>query len=462
MPAPEGFAAVGQQLSAVRRRANRQALVAAVCGVAAIVVGLATAVVAVGVWGSGSVFRLTVGAALAVAAVAVGSAARYARRHWIDLPAAARVADRRAELHDRLTTVATLPPDAGDAPLAPLLIAQTMALHDRWHPETVVPRRVPRSAVALLAALAVLGGMLLWLRLQPLARWSQARSAAAPTPPASRAEHRDPAHPPRSLPPGDRPEDASLASAGAAAPNDSGDPADADDFKPGDAAETADAASNPLVVLPAQLQQAIRAAVHGESAGRPQSVATGVKRPADASGDAQPGRGGTTGAATPGTAQDVTARQGKDVGDRPQPDGEQQPSGATSRPAGLRPARPNEAGRDDEPRDGTPKPPGGAAPPAGRGSSAGNLLGQQPGGTVPGAPDATAPFKVTITSFLKALDQQPTSQRPAARRTGAGAAPRPAPALSDAQLADDLLRKAEVPPEHEELVRRVYSTREER
>ena len=81
-----------------------------------------------------------------------------------------------------------------------------------------------------------------------------------------------------------------------------------------------------------------------------------------------------------------------------------------------------------------------------------------------GASDGTAKtFKLTITSFLHAMEQkgnQPQQSNKKATAGGsAGGGTTAQAALNERQLNDDALRKAEIPPEYEDIVRRVYSLR---
>jgi hypothetical protein len=72
-------------------------------------------------------------------------------------------------------------------------------------------------------------------------------------------------------------------------------------------------------------------------------------------------------------------------------------------------------------------------------------------------------FKLTITSFVHTAEQRDTPPRGTGTRAGsAGPAESESGsgmALNDRQLTDDALRKAEIPPEYEDLVRRVFSSR---
>ena len=72
-------------------------------------------------------------------------------------------------------------------------------------------------------------------------------------------------------------------------------------------------------------------------------------------------------------------------------------------------------------------------------------------------------FKLTITSFLHAMEQKGNQPRQPGKKTGSGGTASTGSttqvALNERQLNDDALRKAEIPPEYEDIVRRVYSLR---
>ena len=86
--------------------------------------------------------------------------ARTALRHGADRSRAAALADRRAELKGRLTTVLALA-DAAASPLWPYLVEDTYTLRHKFEPATVEPRWVSRSIIAPLAVIAILCGLLL-------------------------------------------------------------------------------------------------------------------------------------------------------------------------------------------------------------------------------------------------------------------------------------------------------------
>lgn len=81
-----------------------------------------------------------------------------------------------------------------------------------------------------------------------------------------------------------------------------------------------------------------------------------------------------------------------------------------------------------------------------------------------GANDGTAKtFKLTITSFLHAMEQKGNQPHQLGKKASAGGSAGGGTAaqlaLNERQLNDDALRKAEIPPEYEDIVRRVYSLR---
>jgi hypothetical protein len=101
------------------------------------------------------------------------------------------------------------------------------------------------------------------------------------------------------------------------------------------------------------------------------------------------------------------------------------------------------------------------APGAGAGSSPESLLAAR--GSLPpaGAPRA---FKLTLTSFLQAAEQRdppslPTERRDMAGSTRGAGGEHAAVPLNETQLANDPIRKAAIPGEYEDLIRRVYSQR---
>jgi hypothetical protein len=93
-------------------------------------------------------------------AAALVRVAGTALRQGANRKHAAALADRRAELKGRLTTVLALA-DAAASPLWPYLVEDTYTLRHRFEPATVEPRWVSRSIIAPLAVIAILCGLLL-------------------------------------------------------------------------------------------------------------------------------------------------------------------------------------------------------------------------------------------------------------------------------------------------------------
>jgi hypothetical protein len=96
------------------------------------------------------------GVSTVVLLVAASGIFAAARRGWaarVDVASAAGLADRRAELKGRLTTVLALSESAKQAQLWPFLVEDTYAMRDDFEPRRIEPRLVSRSLGALLAAL---------------------------------------------------------------------------------------------------------------------------------------------------------------------------------------------------------------------------------------------------------------------------------------------------------------------
>ena len=110
--------------------------------------------IAVAVRGRATFFAVAVwAAAAAVIAALIVAATLRARRRWLSVEQAVRLADRRAALDDRLATLLLDPARARDSRLRDILLEQILAATPRWDVDTLAPRRVPRSLYALLAAL---------------------------------------------------------------------------------------------------------------------------------------------------------------------------------------------------------------------------------------------------------------------------------------------------------------------
>jgi hypothetical protein len=105
---------------------------------------------------------------------------------------------------------------------------------------------------------------------------------------------------------------------------------------------------------------------------------------------------------------------------------------------------------------------GGAQPVSGSGANVEGLFAEvPPEGMQPGQVPPAGTFKLTLGSFLVSAPGDPSKPGGMERVTARGgrAAVTEPPALHPDQTADDALRRADVPPEYEEIVRRIFSSR---
>ena len=472
-----GLAEVEERLAGIRRRLNRVTLLHVIFAGASVVCLVGALLVVVGLRGNVESFRIATWSGLAIVIATIVTCALLVRRRWLDLAQTAALVDRRGQLTDRLTTLVDLQQRPRNSRLAPLLIAQTLSLGDRWRVQRIVPRRLPRSLVLLIASLLALSAA-------PLV--DPSRPAAAPQPvappPQQQAPHTDPPRKPAGAPP---PPGASLAVAGIAGTTgtagdargtagESGDAADppaaaqpGDDTVAaprnaaagtGDSAPPAASAGERLAALPDRWREALRTTLQGERAPLPQPSDTAR----------------TAGAAAPRPGEDTRDARRNERADSQRPSPGTDPS-TTGTPDSAAPPQRGDTGAGGSPAG--PRPDQGGSPPKSGGSGAGtgsdpeSLLGAA---SPTGAPAAEAgargvptTFKLNITSFLRSNETHGGPPRGTAKPggTGGGAggtAPMddgPMPALHEQQQHDDPLRKADVPPEYEDLVRRVYTAR---
>jgi hypothetical protein len=215
--------------------------------------------------------------------------------------------------------------------------------------------------------------------------------------------------------------------------------------------------ASPLTALPDRLQDAIRRAFHAEAMDRPQELA--------ARSDPTSGGLGTREGQQEEGQKDNEGRQRRNATDPGKSgmnaQGPQKGAAPGQQPG---PSRSKSGDQRAQRQEGKPANQNfdGDSPAAGEGSSPGGLLGDKALSAVGGA-STTKTFKLTITSFLRAMEQKGNPPRPSGKRTGTGGSASPASAtqvaVSERQLNDDALRKAEIPPEYEDIVRRVYSLR---
>ena len=439
-----GLAEVEERLRLVQRRLNTFTAAQAVCVGLSVTIFTIAAVLILGLRGSAAAFRCAAWAGLLVSLVTLVGCSLFAARRWLDVAATAQLADRRGNLTDRLATLIDLRTRPRPSRLAPILVAQVLALGAKWEPQRLVPRRFPRALFALVAALLLLGST-------PLL-------APPPPPPAPASLHGATTAPLDAS--AEAPTSATQLQNTGSQPDAAGSGTDAPQFSvrvagANDAAsaglddtETSPDPHESLVgALPDQLRQAIRNAFHlNDSPAQRQQAAAERNGSAGRASSDQSGR-----------QPDPHAARGQgDHGDDTEPpaaDALRQPANASTHGQQMA-QQPSDPAATDPPS-------GGAAPGAGSGSNPSGVMGQAVGARV--APNAPKSYQLAIGSLLHGVDRQGAPPRRRSQRTGtvsdiAESNHEPLP-LSDRQLKDDALHKANVPPEYEDLVRRVYSSR---
>jgi hypothetical protein len=423
-----GLAEVEERLQALRRRLNFATAQHSFYLGSSVLTVMVTLLVVTGLRAAPSTFRIMAwGGGAVVMAVGV-ACVLYARRCWLDPQGVARLADERANLTDRLTTLADLRLRPRPSRLAPVLVAQTLALGSQWQAQRIAPRRIPRSVFLMVASLLALTGTAVTEHDLP-----------HPAPPAASAgreklaDYNKPGEP--------KPPDASRSAAkpahdGAQPIKDSG----PDASLPGSAAGSSLDRSGEVGTrtqpnqekaepgaLTDRLQQAIHQAFHPEATDSSQ-LTSGSSQISSRDGQ-QPGvpdkqRSNGSGAGRSPAHNDREAAQGKGRDPSKAANGAAQREGASNTGQSFR----------------------GDSPGASQGSNPEGLMDADAGN--PSLSGGEQPFKLTITSFLRPVEQQGRQPNPARRQTSA-----------DRQLADDTLRKATIPPDYEDLVRRVFSVR---
>jgi len=439
-----GLAEVEERLRVLRRRLNSVTAQHSIYLGASSVTLLVTAVIVVALRASASAFRITACASALLMMVIAAACLAYVRRRWLDVQCTARLVDARAQLLDRLSTLIDLRLRPRPSRLAPILVAQALALGAHWQARQIAPRRIPRSILLFIASLLALAGTaLLAHRTLPavpspttataekLAELSLTATSGAQRNSGVRAAEQPGTagalQPPTVLlPPGDFPGRAQ-----------GSEPGRGQSSNPGPSSEATTRTS-----FADRLQQTIRHAFHGDAPEQPSQLAS---------------RSGNSSHPDSTTSADRNPTRNRSD----QPEGTA-PKETDSSGRQKDPAQSNSGRRAAQPQGGSNAPQNfqGSSPAAGTGSSPQGVMD-------PNAPAAVAVrgeskrFKLAITSFLYPVPQQAGRPAPAGGRAGAAGPGGSDVALNDRQLTDDAVRKAEIPPEYEDLVRRVYSRPEQ-
>jgi hypothetical protein len=152
-----GFGEVEERLQQIRRRLNSLSLQHAAYLAGTLIALLGALLVVVALRAPPDVFRACLAAYAVVVCAVAGVASFRLRARWLSLEGVARLADREATLESRLSTLCAQRSQPKRSRFGGILLAQTLALAPRWDRTTLAPRRVPRSVYLLLASFVLLG-----------------------------------------------------------------------------------------------------------------------------------------------------------------------------------------------------------------------------------------------------------------------------------------------------------------
>ena len=385
--------------------------------------------------GSTGLFVLTTALASGGTIAAVGYIAWLTWHDWLSIPATARLVDTRAALDDRLTTLLAVAPLSPAPPLRPLLLNQVVHARPRWSVDALAPRRFSSWLALVPLALAVFTATTFYARPPAAAANRQVlarTSAVSATAPGGEATA------PRST------QDLFSSKAPPSAPTSAGtaDQLAASSRTTRDGASATAGGDGPL-----------QGATNGDprAGGALERLRQSIQ---DTFGD-----GPRTGAAQRSSGADMASRgaEGNANGDRPggtssttgKADAAQSPP--TSAPENQR------ANTADRTTTGAQDTHG-----SGRGGAAnGGTTGVLGNSSAPhGEGGKAAPVAVKLGAITGMSPSQTEPQRRGdlpATATNASPAGGPQPALAEEQLADATVRPLDVGPEHEAIIRRIFT-----
>jgi hypothetical protein len=436
-----GLEEVERRVRQLRRRLNAVTLQHCIYLSVSAAMLLCAALLCVGLQASAATFRLAWWLGAAALAVTLAWCAFTLRARWLNREAAGWLADRRGQLGDRLTTLLALRGRPRTSSLAPVLLAQTLGLGERWQPKKIAPQRVPRSVFAMIASVAVFTLVFFF----------------APNPPPAPAAVKAPATDGVSQ---NQDQEDEAGRKGGSDEHRAGDDRKQEDTQAAGGSGSAgqlpqpDAASasgsrppaasvGALARIPDRVQQALRQTFRARATDRARGLGSKPRR----------GHGG------PGTDRSRTAANRTQQRNDEKARGAQNPS-AEKRPGN---SKRTQKGAAKVARNSGKKDAGGRP---GTGAGSGPLQSQAVGkdGSAETASLKEGTFKVTLNSFLNAVPQprpRPggTDGTDSGGRGTSGGGERE---LSERQMGDDALRKALVPAEYEGVVRRIYLSRAQR
>jgi hypothetical protein len=450
-----GFAQVEDRLRVVRRRLNLLTLQHALY-VSGSLIALATAVVVgVALRGEGSVFGVAVWLAAGSVAAALIAAAMRVRQRWASVEEVVHFADRRAALDDRLATLVFDALPGKSSSLKGLLLEQVLAATPRWDIDTLVPRRVPRSIFALAGSLIALIFVAFFAR--PPGQPHEL--AGHNMPHSNHLADADEDIPPRSA--GTRPQGTGQLGAGSGAMQLAGLAATRDHKAGAGAATSAREGAGGGAGLTTQRSDGAKVQEHSGTNSNGPAPAAVAAMPRPMTERFQSAIRGALGNEESGDTQREAAHNAPDAARR---SAEQQKAGDPSSQPGTASMKHDAAKSNGQPPAST-----GTEPGAGAAAASGGRDGAAPEqlfGTMADARPAnngTQSVSIKLGTFATLAPSQAEPQRHAppggqpVLGSAGSAAPQP---LADEQVADAPLQKAEVAPEHEALVRRIF-TRDE-
>jgi hypothetical protein len=151
-----GFSEIERQLRSIRRRRNLVTLQQALYLWGSLTLLAAALLVVLAVRGHAIVFSVALWAVLGVIGLGLAATGRHIWGRWLSAAATVHWTDRGAHLEDRLSTLVAHHAQPQTTRLAGLIVTQLFTLRHRFQPKALVPRAVPRSVYLLAAALAAL------------------------------------------------------------------------------------------------------------------------------------------------------------------------------------------------------------------------------------------------------------------------------------------------------------------
>lgn len=149
---------IEERVRLIRRRLNAHTVQHALYLAGSLGVVVVTLVIAVALPARSSMVSLIVWSSLGSLGAAAVLGTRIAKTRWFSLSDAARLVDHHAQLDDRLTTLLADRVKPHPSPLRALLIHQVLSTTAQWEPKAVAPHAVPRSIYLFVLALLALAG----------------------------------------------------------------------------------------------------------------------------------------------------------------------------------------------------------------------------------------------------------------------------------------------------------------